>query len=108
MANILVIDQDRVGLDFCLRAAAHGHKVKWFRWSRNPIKDGEGFPNIEIISDWRREMAWAKSGLILTTINNKYMKDMDDWRQFGAPVLSASFRSSRLEVERGEGMRAFE
>ncbi len=106
--NVLVVDQDRVGLDFCLRAAAQGHAVKWFRWSKNPVKDGQGFHGIEIVDRWQSHMKWAKEGLVLVTINNRYMKELDDWRQFGYPVVSASFRSSRLEVERGEGMRLFE
>jgi phosphoribosylamine--glycine ligase len=106
--NILVIDQDRVGLDFCLRCAANGHSVKWFRWSNHPVRDGEGFPDIEIVDRWQDHAKWAKDGLIIPTVNNKYLFELDDWRRFGYPVMGPSVRSAALEVNRGEGMKAFE
>jgi phosphoribosylamine--glycine ligase len=107
--RILVIDQDRCGLDFCLRCIAAGHEVKWFRWSRRDIKDGEGFPDLQIVNDWRREMPWTKDGLVITTANNKYLYELDDFRRFGYKnIMAPSVRSAQLEVNRSEGMKLFE
>ncbi|HEX3161132.1 MAG TPA: hypothetical protein VHQ92_01015 [Pseudolabrys sp.] len=107
--RLLVIDQDRCGLDLCLRAAAHGHEVKWFRWSKRPVLDGKGFPDVEIIDDWRRAMPWAKDGLVIATANNKYLYELDDFRRFGwKNIMAPSVRSAALEINRQEGMTLFE
>jgi phosphoribosylamine--glycine ligase len=100
--NVLIIDQDRVGLDIAIRAAEAGHKV---RLAVQPgVLDGKGFPDIEIITDWRGSMKWARQGLILPTCNSKYLVELDRWRDFGAPVFGPSAKSAQLEINRGLGM----
>src|SRR5579862_9178243 len=107
--RLLVIDGDRCGLDICLRAAAHGHEVKYFISSKRPVRDGQGFPDIEIIDDWRRAMPWARDGLVLATANTKYLYDLDDFRRFGwKNIMAPSVRSAALEINRQEGMTLFE
>lgn len=106
--NILIIDGDRVGLDFALRCAGYGHKVKWFRYSKKPIKDGVGFKQITIVDDWRPHMQWAKSGLILLTGNARFLPELERFRDFGFPIFGPSVKSAELEIKRGVGMKAIE
>src|SRR5580765_4090698 len=104
--RILILDQENFGLDFALRCMAAGHEVKWFRWHRRPIKNGDGF-GIEYVDRWQNHAKWAD--LIVPTGNCKFMKELDDWRQlFDAPVFGPSWRSAQLEIDRGEGMKLFE
>ena len=102
--NILLIDTDRCGLDFAYLCAQAGHSVKWFRWTKKPVKDGKGFPGIEMVTDWRPHMKWAKDGVILTTANNKFMKELDAFRDFGFPIFAPSAKSAAMEIKRAEGM----
>lgn len=102
--RVLLIDQDRCGLDFAARCADAGHEVKWFRYSPKPCRDGEGFKGIEIVDKWREHMKWARDGVILTTANNKYLKELDSFREFGFPIFAPSWKSAQLEVNRGAGM----
>lgn len=109
--NVLAIDTDGVGLDFCYRCAEAGHKVKWFLRPAKPgekAKDGRGFPGIERVDDWRPWMKWAKEGLVWVAHNAMYLNDLDRWREFGFPVFAPSYRSAQLEINRGEGMRVLE
>lgn len=104
--RILLIDVEALGLDFAIRASEHGHAVKWFMWSPKPIRDGEGFKEFEIVSDWRDHMAWAKDGLIVTTGNCRYMRELDRYRDFGFKIFSPTEASSKLEIDRQAGMDA--
>jgi phosphoribosylamine---glycine ligase len=106
--RVLLIDQDRVGLDFALRAAASGHQVKWFRFCKKPCRDGEGFKQIEIVENYKDSLTWAKSGLIFVTGNAKYIPEMDRLRDFGFPIFAPSVKSSELEIKRSLGMEALE
>ena len=106
--RILVLDPDRVGLDFCLRSAAAGHEVRWHRFCKKPCKDGFGFKQIEIIDDYKASISWSKHGLIFVTGNTKWIAEMDRLRNFGFPVFAPSVRSSELEIKRSLGMEALE
>ncbi len=106
--KVLVIDADRVALDFCLRAAAAGHEVRWFRFSKKPTRDGEGFPQIEIVENYKDSLSWAKSGLIFVTGNAKYIPEMDRLRDFGFTIFAPSVKSAELEINRAVGMQALE
>lgn len=106
--NVLIIDPDRVGLDFALRAAAAGHRVKWQRDCKVPCRDGEGFKQIEIIQNYRDHLKWSKDGLIFVTGNAKYIAEMDRLRDFGFPIFAPSVKSAELEIKRSVGMDALE
>ena len=105
--RVLVIDTDHVGLDFCMRAVAAGHEVKLFRYSKKPTRYAEGFPGITTIDDYKPHMAWAKDGLIFNTANNRYLWELDRYRQeFGYKIFAPTVASARLEINRSAGMEA--
>jgi phosphoribosylamine--glycine ligase len=103
--RVLIIDTDRCGLDFAHLCAEAGHEVKWYRWAKHPIKDGKGFRGIQVVDNWRTHMRWAKEGLILTTANNKFMKELDAFRDFGFPIFAPTAASAAMEVKRADGMK---
>ncbi len=106
--NVLVIDADAIGLDFCVRSADAGHAVRWFRKTKSP-RDGEGFKQVEVVDDWRPHMGWAKDGLIFATGNQKYLHELDRFRKdFGYKVFGPTVASARLEIEREAGMKAMQ
>lgn len=103
--RIFLCDADRCGLDFALRCIAAGHDVRLFRPPGMKIKDGNGFPRLKISSDLKESIKWAgKDGLILTTANNKYLDELDRWREFGYPIFSPTKASAKLEINRSLGM----
>jgi phosphoribosylamine---glycine ligase len=108
--NVLIIDTDHVGLDFAMRAAACDHEVRLFRHSKKPTRYAEGFGKFfELIDDWRPSMAWAKDGLILITANNRYITELDRFREFGFKnIFGPTVASSRLEITRSAGMEAMQ
>ena len=95
-----------MGLDFCLRAIADGHAVRWFHTCKHPL--GKGFPGLTVVDDWRASMIWAKPGLVLMTGNAKYCREMDRYRDFGWNIFGPTERSAALEVDREAGMKAME
>lgn len=111
--NLLIVDSDCCGLDLAYRASVAGHKVKWFmpkdkKTGKIP-RDGEGFPKIERLTEWKPHMNWAKSGLIVNLFNDKnIVRELDRFRDFGFPVFGPSWKSTMLEVNRGDGMKAME
>lgn len=108
--NVLIIDSDHVGLDFAMRAAAADHAVRLFRYSKKPTRYAEGFGKFfELVDDWRPSMAWAKDGLILVTANNRYITELDRYREFGFKnIFGPTVASSRLEIMRSAGMEAMQ
>lgn len=69
-------------------------------------RDGEGFKGITQIDDWRASMPWAKSGLILTTGNFKFIAELDRYRPLGYKIFSPTKASADLEINRAAGMEA--
>jgi phosphoribosylamine--glycine ligase len=107
----LIIDSDRVGLDLAMRASAAGHEVKLFRYQSKPTNYATGFaPAFMLVNDWREHMAWAKSGLVLLTSNNRYVAELERYRDFGfeQTIFAPSVASAALEIERAAGMRLIE
>lgn len=92
-------------LDFVLRCVAAGHDVRWYRWSKKPIRDGEGM-KLNIVEDWEPSMPWARDGLIVVTGNFVHMHTLDRYREMGYRVFGPTAASARLEIERGAGMEA--
>lgn len=105
--RVLIVDSDHVGLDFALRAAAYGHEVKLFRYSKKPTRYATGFKQITLVNDWRDHMQWARDGLIFMTANNRYLTEMDRYREFGfRNIFGPTAASARLEIERSAGQEA--
>lgn len=105
--NVLVIDQDRIGLDLVLRASRAGHVVKWFRFLKRPTRDGEGFEGFIVVDRWQDHMQWAKDGLIICMHNGKYIYELDRYREFGFKIFGPTVKSAELEIRRSVGMSAF-
>lgn len=108
--RVLIIDTDHVGLDFAMRAVAAGHEVKLFRFSKKPTRYAEGVPGITLVDDYKPHMAWAKDGLVLNTANNRYLWELDRYRQdFGyTNIFAPTVASARLEINRQAGMEAMQ
>lgn len=104
--NILIVDPECLGLDFAIRCGEAGHTVRWWRQGKRPTKDGQGFKQFKIISDWRSSMGWSRDGLIIPTGNAKLMKELDRFRDLGFKIFGPTQRSAALEINRGLGMKA--
>jgi phosphoribosylamine--glycine ligase len=104
--NVLLIDQECMGLDFAIRCAAAGHDVRWYRHSTKPLRDGEGFKGFRIVDDWRPHMGWARDGLIWCSGNFRFLHELDRYRDLGFKVFAPTVASARLEIDRGAGMDA--
>jgi phosphoribosylamine--glycine ligase len=92
-----------------MRFVAAGHEVRLFRWSQKPTRYAEGFKGIELVSDYKEHMAWAKDGLIFNTCNNRYLWELDRYRtDFGYKIFSPTVSSARLEIDRAAGMEAMQ
>lgn len=108
--RVLIIDSDRCGLDFAMRAANAGHEVKLFRYSLKPNRYATGFaPLFTLVDDWKQHMGWARDGLILVTANNRYIYDLDRYREMGFKnIFGPTVASAKLEIERSAGMQAMQ
>ena len=102
--RVLIIDAEGLGLDFALRCAAADHDVRWALSSKRKTKTGQGFRGFTMVDDWRQSMGWARDGLIITTGNAKYMRDLDRFRDLGFRVFGPTERSAALEIDRALGM----
>lgn len=101
--RVLCIDVEVQGLDFCLRAIADGHEVRWFRPTPRPV--GEGFPGLKIVDDWRDHMSWCgKGGLVFLTGNARWLTELDRYRDFGFRIFGPTKQSSTLEIDRSKFM----
>lgn len=110
MTRVLIIDTDHVGLDFALRASACGHEVKLFRFSKKPTKYATGLGKFfTLVDDWRPHMVWARDGLVLLTANNRYVGELDRFRDLGwKNIFAPTAASARLEIVRSAGMEAMQ
>lgn len=108
--RVLIIDSDRVGLDFAMRAANAGHEVRLFRYSLKPNRYATGFaPLFTIVNEWKDHMGWAKEGLVLLTANNRYVYELDRYRDLGfRNIFAPTVASAKLEIERSAGMQAMQ
>jgi phosphoribosylamine---glycine ligase len=108
--RVLLIDTDRCGLDFAWRCAEAGHDVHWYNRDKegNTFKDGDGFPGITKIDDWKASMKWAKDGLIWLSSNAMFLKEMDEWKKHGYPIFAPSQATADLEIKRAQGMKLLE
>jgi phosphoribosylamine---glycine ligase len=102
--RVLIVDQDRVGLDFALRCARAGHEVRWFL---RPSKDtnpelGKGFKIVNKIENWVSSAPWAD--VIIPTCNTLYTQKLDFFRKKGFPVFGPSSESADLEIKRKKGL----
>ena len=103
----LIIDTECLGLDFALRCLADGHQVRWYRATKTPIRDGEGFKGLQVVDDWRESMKWVgKDGLVFLTGNAKFLRELDRYRDFGYHIFGPTEASAALEIDRGKGMAA--
>ena len=104
---MLLIDIEGLALDFAIRCAAAGHKVRWFKVDEKGLhRDGEGFTGFQSIRDWRSSMQWAKDGLIWCSGNFRYMAELDRYRDFGYKIFAPTVASALLEIDRAAGMEA--
>lgn len=106
--NVLLVDSEGLGLDFALRCVEAGHSVKWFKPSKRTGKVGQGFRGFEIVPDFRPHMKWAREGLVITTGNARYIRELDRFRDLGWSIFSPTERSAALEIDRGLGMAEME
>lgn len=84
--------------------------MRWYVKPSKPgekIRDGEGFPGVKRVADWKSHMQWAKSGLVWLTHNGAFMQEMDKWRAYGWPIFGPTSASAKLEISRADGMKAF-
>lgn len=103
--NLLIVDIDRVGVDFAMRSQEAGHSVKLFVRPAEGQRNRNGDGLVEKVSDWERWCQWAD--LIVPTSNGAYLDKLDALRKYGYPVFGPSKESARLEIERSFGMETF-
>ncbi len=108
--EVLIIDQDGVGLDMALRFAEDGHQVRLYQYNKpgKHNRAGEGFKGIKRVDDWRPSMSWARDGLIIPTVNNKFLKELDAYRDHGFKIFGPTVASAALEIDRAKGLEAMQ
>lgn len=105
--NILVIDIDGVGLDFCIRSQQFGHSVKLFiRKDKRNGWSNTGRGLVEKIRDWRPWMRWAS--LIVLTGNETYMVELEPYRKLGYPIFGSNLVGLNLEKQREYGQKVLQ
>lgn len=104
--KILCIDSDACALDFCMRALAAGHEVRWWNHARKdgtPRRNGEGL--VPLIRDyeelWKKWLGWAD--LIWLTSNGKYLERLEPYRQMGYPIYGSNVAGAKWETDRAMG-----
>jgi phosphoribosylamine--glycine ligase len=71
--------------------------------TKQPRKIGDGLIEKIAGEKWQAHVNWAD--LIITTDNVKWLKELDVYRKKGYPVLSPSYESAQLELDRGAGQK---
>ena len=105
--KVLVIDQDALLLDLCIRAKADGHDVRWWMpKARNgeDCKIGDGF--LSKVKDFLPHVKWAD--LIILGTNQKYTREIHPLFVKGYPVFGANPKAAELELDRGVGQEICE
>lgn len=102
--KILVLDPQGFALDFCVRAQADGHDIKWYvRDTPRHKYIGRGL--ISRIEDWQPHVRWAD--MVFLTDNTTHMQAMDDLRRRGVKVFGPTKETADWELQRTKGMDVF-
>lgn len=106
--KILVIDQNGCGgcgLNISMRMQDDGHEVRLFMPDNDKVKlIGQGL--VPKIKDWRQSIRWCD--FVFLTENNKYLKELDGFREDGVLVFGATQKSAAWEIDRSVGQKIFE
>lgn len=100
--NILIVDQDKVGLPFAMRCLDAGHRVKiWQSPDKGgrPTRTGEGL--VEKVRTFQPFLAWAD--LIVLTDNAKHHGELASYFHRGFPIIGANRKAAQLELDREVG-----
>src|ERR1017187_104057 len=100
--RFLAIDGDGDALDVSLRAKQFGHDVKHFiRDEPRTCHTGIGF--VEVVREYRPWMEWAD--LIFLAGNDKYLKEMDSFRELRpkALIVGPTQETAAWELDRTKG-----
>src|ERR1035437_378863 len=97
--KLLLIDSGSMSLDLALRAQHAGHKVRtYMRNNKDGTRSEVGDGLIERIPHWEDSMRWAD--LIFCTDNDKYIYDLERFRDQGYPIIGPSMDSAEWEKNR--------
>ena len=95
------------GLAFALRCIHAGHQVRYWTRPGNNDKPGEGFNGlVKIGGSFVPSLKWAD--LVFCTGNDQFIPKLDYARSQGVRVYAPSAKSTRLEVNRIDGMKFIE
>lgn len=100
--NVLVLDDEAVGLAFCLRAQEAGHYVKHYVGKTEQGDEefvGQGLT--DRVREWKKHMGWAD--LIICTGNAKMMKELKPFFDSGYPIFAPPAKGAKLELDRSCG-----
>ena len=101
--NVLILDEETMGLAFAMRAMEDGHYVKLWM----PDDRGEELPVGQGIVDrpksWKKHMGWAD--LIVPTGNTKLIKELEPFFESGYPIFGSPREAVKLELDRAFGQQ---
>ncbi len=104
--KILIIDQDKVGLPFAMKAKEAGHTVKlWMTFEKNGKRSRIGEGIVDLVSSWETWMRWAD--LIVLTENAKLRGPLTRYFKQGYPIFGCNKEAAELELDRGVGQEVF-
>ena len=105
--KLLIIDQDKVGLPFALRALADGHQVKlWCPLDKSGEFSEVGKGLVDRLKQWQPWMSWAD--LIFLCDNSKYRDEIERYFVRGFPIFGCNKASAELELNRALGQKVFQ
>ena len=105
--NILLLDEEGMGLDFATRCVQWGHEVRMWRprgHDGRPCSIGQGL--VPRIDEWRPWVNWAE--LIVLTGNSMYREDFQRLIDQGYPVFGPSTEAAEMELDRAKGQEVLE
>lgn len=105
--NVLILDEEGSGLDFCLRCVEWGHDARLWRpksTTGEPCPIGKGLCNR--VENWRDWADWAE--LILLTGNSMYRADFQRLIDDGYPVMGPNDEAASMELDRAKGQEVLE
>lgn len=102
--RILIVDYKGLALDWIMRCQQDGHQIKWYVGpSEKEAWIGKNIcKRIDDPRDWYR---WAD--LIVFSDNAKWMREADQWKKEGWPVVAAGIEGAEWEMDRNAGMQIF-